>query len=233
MRPAAACVRSRQARREEGSSSAGLRPTKKLQTIDHKEYAAPPEMCVIADGKRPVAIAGVMGGATTEIESSTKNVLIEAAAFAPLTVRNTACAELNLHSPSSYRFERALDPAGPDWASRRCCELILEIAGGELLAGSVAVGQTVVAERPPIALRFAQFRRILGIRNSHLGSCKHSGKPGLPTSRPRGGPTPQSSLRRPSGGICPAKSTSSKEVARIHGYEQIPDDVLVPLCSSA
>ncbi|WLD12897.1 phenylalanine--tRNA ligase subunit beta [Planctellipticum variicoloris] len=203
----------------------------KLQAIDHKEYALTPEMCVIADGKRPVAIAGVMGGATTEIESSTKNVLIEAAAFAPLTVRNTA-RKLNLHSPSSYRFERALDPAGPDWASRRCCELILEIAGGELLAGSVAVGQTVVAERPPIALRFAQFRRILGIEipiseaASILESlgCRQVGPVGADTAE-FAPPTFRRDLSR--------EIDLIEEVARIHGYEQIPDDVLVPLCSSA
>jgi phenylalanyl-tRNA synthetase beta chain len=68
-----------------------------------------------------------MGGLDTEISETTVDVLIEAAAFQPLSVRNTA-RDLNLHSPSSYRFERGVDLQQLDWASRRCCELILEIA---------------------------------------------------------------------------------------------------------
>ena len=93
-------------------------------------------MCVIADRSRPVALGGVMGGADTEVASGTADVLIEAAEFDPLSIRNTA-RKLSLHSDSSYRFERGLDPEGVDWASRRCCELILQEAGGELAAGVI------------------------------------------------------------------------------------------------
>ena len=66
-------------------------------------------------------------------------MLIEAAEFAPLSIRTTA-RKLKLHSASSYRFERGVDPEGVDWASRRCCELILELAGGELAEGVIDVG---------------------------------------------------------------------------------------------
>ena len=76
----------------------------KLQAIDHKEYPLTPEMCVIADADHPVALAGVMGGAETEITTATKNVLIETALFAPLAIRNTS-RRLKLHSDSSYRFD--------------------------------------------------------------------------------------------------------------------------------
>ena len=69
---------------------------------------------------------------------------------------------LNLHSDSSYRFERRMDPEGLDWASRRCCELILELGGGELAAGAVDVGQRP-PQREPVVLRFSQLKRILGI----------------------------------------------------------------------
>src|SRR5690606_2630601 len=69
---------------------------------------------------------------------------------------------LNLHSPSSYRFERGVDPEGIDWASRRCAELILELAGGELAEGVLDVHEPVAA-REPIKLRFSQLPRILGI----------------------------------------------------------------------
>ena len=77
--------------------------------INHKEYKLTAEMCVISDAKQPVAIAGVMGGAETEISLETTDVLIESAQFAPLPVRSAARA-LVLGSPSSYRFERGPDP---------------------------------------------------------------------------------------------------------------------------
>ena len=111
----------------------------KIQAIDHKEYKLTPDMCVIADAENPVAIGGVMGGSATEISDDTTDVLIEVADFEQLSIRNTARA-LKLFSDSSYRFERGVDPQQLDWASRRCCELILEVAGGELLDGSIWAG---------------------------------------------------------------------------------------------
>ncbi|MGD0900689.1 MAG: phenylalanine--tRNA ligase beta subunit-related protein, partial [Thermoguttaceae bacterium] len=104
----------------------------------------------------------VMGGWETEVSPSTRDVLVEAAEFDPVSIRTTA-RRLGLHSASSYRFERRVDPAGVDWASRRCCELILETAGGELAAGVVDVGRPPEA-RQPIVLRLGQLPRILGIR---------------------------------------------------------------------
>ena len=103
-----------------------------FKAINHTNYTLAPGMCVIADAEKPVALGGVMGGAATEISASTCNVLIETAEFAPLSVRNTA-RTLSLFSDSSFRFERGIDPHGLDSASRRCCQLILELAGGELL----------------------------------------------------------------------------------------------------
>jgi phenylalanyl-tRNA synthetase beta chain len=95
-----------------------------------------PEMLVIADARRPVGLAGVMGGLDTEIGPATADVLIEAARFDAMSVRRTARA-LGLFSPSSYRFERPMDPERTEWASRRCAELILELAGGTLHPGVI------------------------------------------------------------------------------------------------
>ncbi len=94
------------------------KPGETIEAIDHKTYALGPEMCMICDARRPVAIGGVMGGARTEISAATRDVLVEAAEFHPVSIRNTA-RTLNLHSDSSYRFERRVDPEGLDWASRR------------------------------------------------------------------------------------------------------------------
>ena len=202
----------------------------KLQAIDHKEYVLAPDMCVIADADHPVALAGVMGGAETEITSATKNVLIEAALFAPLSIRNTS-RRLKLHSDSSYRFERALDPHGPEWASRRCCELILELAGGELLNGSVFAGTQPPAECAPITLRFAQIRRILGMEIPNEEAVRILTALGLTLVGAATADTvtfvPPSNRRDLSREI-----DLIEEVARIHGYDQLPADVNVPLCLS-
>jgi phenylalanyl-tRNA synthetase beta chain len=126
--------------------------------IDHKTYTLEAGMCVIADERTPVALGGVMGGAMTEVSASTKDVLLEAAEFSPLSIRGTA-RKLVLHSPSSYRFERGLDPEGVEWASRRACELILELAGGQLTAGIVDVGRPPPS-RAPIVLRLSQLNGV-------------------------------------------------------------------------
>ncbi|MEX0585451.1 MAG: phenylalanine--tRNA ligase beta subunit-related protein, partial [Pirellulales bacterium] len=173
---------------------------------------------------------GVMGGFETEISGTTRDVLIEAAAFAPLSIRATA-RKLALHSPSSHRFERALDPHGPEWASRRCCELILEIAGGQLLAEPIHVGTRPPARRAPITLRFAQVRRILGIDVAPSTAVKILQSLGLEVV----------SSTAESCSVVPPSFRQDlereidliEEVARIHGYDKIPADVSVPLRASA
>ena len=129
--------------------------------IDHKQYDLEPGMCVIADAEKAVALGGVMGGAESEVSNATSDLLVESAEFAPLSIRTTA-RKLKLHSPSSYRFERGVDPRGVDWASRRCCELILELAGGELAEGVLEAGRPIV-DPPSVTLRFGQLLRVLGI----------------------------------------------------------------------
>ncbi len=129
-------------------------PGESIEAIDHKTYELSSEMCVIADAEDAVAIGGVMGGAATEVAGKTSEILVEAAEFDPVSIRNTA-RRLNLHSDSSFRFERRVDPEGLDWASRRCCELILELGGGELAAGSVDVGLTSAAARAGHSAFFA------------------------------------------------------------------------------
>ncbi|MEX0716838.1 MAG: phenylalanine--tRNA ligase subunit beta [Planctomycetaceae bacterium] len=203
------------------------RPGEKIVAIDQREYPLPAEACVIADAERPVAIGGVMGGLDTEIGERTANVLLEAAQFAPLSVRNTA-RKLNLHSPSSYRFERGIDAAQLDWASRRCCELILELAGGELLSEPAFAGEAVAEQGGEITLRFAQLARILGIdvpAETAIEILERLGlrRTGSSSSESAAfvAPTWRRDLSR--------EADLIEEVARIHGYDRIPDDVPVPL----
>ncbi len=117
---------------------------------------------VIADGERPVALAGVKGGAATAVSDETTDIVIEAAAFDPVAVRKTSRA-LRIASDSSYRFERGVHPAEVDAAAERLVSLILEVAGGSLLAGSVTCNTTCP---PPmrVTLRLDRLESIAGYK---------------------------------------------------------------------
>jgi phenylalanyl-tRNA synthetase beta chain len=116
------------------------KPKEKIRTLDGVERELDPGICLICDGdgSHAIGIGGIMGGAETEISFSTKNVLIECAWFEPVPVRRAA-RFLKLHTEASTRFGRGADPEMAELASRRCAELILQLAGGELLAGVVDV----------------------------------------------------------------------------------------------
>ncbi len=110
----------------------------RLRTLDGIERALSPEMCVIADAAEGVAIAGVMGGAGSEISAASRNILLESAWFDHISVRR-ASKTRGLRTDASMRFARGADPEMADTASRRCAALIRELAGGEILAGVVDV----------------------------------------------------------------------------------------------
>ncbi|RLS35605.1 MAG: phenylalanine--tRNA ligase subunit beta [Planctomycetota bacterium] len=129
--------------------------------INHKAYALTSGMAVIADSQGPVALAGVMGGAESEIAVDTVEVLLESAQFAPLVVR-AAARGLVLMSASSYRFERGPDPAAVDWASRRAAAMIQELAGGEVLSGVVTAGR-LAGDQASIELGHGKVAEVLGI----------------------------------------------------------------------
>ena len=102
----------------------------KIVVIDGTERSLDDSMLVIADPSGPIAIAGVMGGIKTEVGLPTKNILLEAAYFDPITTRRTS-RKLALSSESSYRFERKVDMDNIKYASDRATQLILEAAGGD------------------------------------------------------------------------------------------------------
>ena len=230
-----------------------------IEAIDHKTYRLDPDMCVIADARVPVAIGGVMGGAATEVDQQTRDVLVEAADFDPISIRTTA-RQLSLHSDSSYRFERRVDSQGIDWASRRCAELILETAGGELARGVVDVGARPPA-REPIVLRLGQLKRILGIEvdlavvrriltalgNVEQGNCRER----TPCRSVIAGSTEPEAKENEGTARSPFPTDAMivtppswrrdlsreidliEELARIHGYDKIPEDVSVPMAASS
>jgi phenylalanyl-tRNA synthetase beta chain len=132
----------------------------KMRTLDGIERSLTPEMCVIADAAKAVAIGGVMGGAESEIGPATSNVLLESAWFDPISIRRTSKA-LGLRTEASTRFERGADPEMAELASRRCAALIQEIAGGEILDGVIDV---YPARQEPLRIQLSrkEFLRIMG-----------------------------------------------------------------------
>jgi phenylalanyl-tRNA synthetase beta chain len=199
-----------------------------LRAINGKVYELGPDMLAICDAKRPVGLGGVMGGLDTEIGPATRNILIEAAQFDALSIRRTARA-LGLFSPSSYRFERPIDPEATEWASRRTGELILETAGGILHPGVVDVG----TPRPPraaITLRLDQIPRVLGIPIERAAVERILEALGL---APRGNSATSLTFQPPSWRSDLEREIDLiEEVARVHGYEHIPEDRAVPLTSA-
>ncbi|MFN3597796.1 MAG: phenylalanine--tRNA ligase subunit beta [Rubricoccaceae bacterium] len=110
------------------------RPGERLTTLDGAERTLPEGTLVIADAARPVAVAGVMGGADTEVTGATTDILIESAVFEAAAVRRAARA-LGLHTDAAYRFERGVDPTAQPRAAARAAALIAEIAGGTVVEG--------------------------------------------------------------------------------------------------
>src|SRR5690242_3355397 len=138
------------------------RPKEKMHTLDGVEREFAPGICMISDGdgSRAIGIGGIMGGAETEISFSTKNILIECAWFEPIAIRRAA-RFLKLHTEVSTRFGRGADPEMAELASRRAAELILQLAGGALLAGVVDAYPGKRAAKK-IQLTRAELLRVMG-----------------------------------------------------------------------
>ncbi len=132
-----------------------------LRTLDDVERNLTPEMLVIADANKAVAVAGVMGGAEAEVTDSTNTILLEAAAFDPVSVRRTSSA-LGLRTEASIRFEKGLHPELAAVAARRAMKLLVELTGGRAAKGLV---DTYPAKRPDtrVVVTRERVERILGV----------------------------------------------------------------------
>ncbi len=194
------------------------REGEEITSIDGTRCRLDTQMCVIADAEKAVAIAGIMGGLNTEVDEGTTNVLIEAARFDPLTTRRTS-RKLQLMSESNYRFERGVDPVAVDEAGLRACRLILDVAGGELAEG-VADVWAQPYEAPEVSLRPARCDALLGVDIPAERQADLLGRLGL-SPRIDGErivctiPPHRADLRR--------EADLIEEVARLHGYDEIPE----------
>jgi phenylalanyl-tRNA synthetase beta chain len=132
-----------------------------MHTLDDEERSFTQENLVIADAERAVAVAGVMGGADSEIRDNTETILLESAYFNPVSVRATA-KQLNMNTDSSYRFARGADVGGVDWASRRATQLLVEHAGATAASGVIDVYPAPEPQRQ-ITCRWKKVTALTGV----------------------------------------------------------------------
>ena len=136
----------------------------KLKTLDDIERELEETDIVITNGKEAVCVAGVMGGLSTEVENNTTNIVLEAAYFDPLSIRKTS-SRLNLKSESSMRFERKIDYDRVERALDYAAQLIIELAGGEILSG-VSQDIKVTPEVKTINITVDKINSVLGTKLS-------------------------------------------------------------------
>ncbi len=134
----------------------------RIVSIDGTMCELDADMLIIADAKRPVAIAGVMGGLDTEVSDATATILLEDAHFSPVSVRRTS-RKLVLPSEAAFRFERIVDIETVDRASKRTAQLITQVAGGRVARGVV----DIYPRRPvqeQVTMRLSRLKMLLGIK---------------------------------------------------------------------
>ncbi len=203
-----------------------------ITTLDEEERKLTPDMLVIADANKPVALAGVMGGYDSEITETTSDVLLESANFQPASIRATA-KKLGMHTEASYRFERGADPEAVIPALDRATQLIVELAGGTVCEGTIDV-YPGKSELLKIQLRPDRVNFILGtsLEAAEIEQILYRLGFGIETSQSEDSsyqvtvPTFRGDITR--------EIDLIEEIARVHGYDNIPTtlpkgDIPVPV----
>ena len=198
-----------------------------LETIDHVTRQLDDRMLVIADRERPIGLAGIMGGASTEVSERTERVILESAVFHGPTIRNTA-RRLGLRSEASMRHEKGIGPELPRLAAYRAAQLLSEITGARIASGIVDNDPGPHAlRRLPVDL--ARMRRLLGIAVDAERARTLLAPLGFAVS----GDGDAIEVTVPSHRLDVAVAADvAEEVARAHGYERVegrlPEAALPP-----
>ena len=189
-----------------------------LKLLDGNDAKLDAGFVLIADEHKPLAVAGVMGGFDSRVTDATRNVLLEAAHFAPAAIMGRA-RKLGLHTDASHRFERGVDPELPRRALERATELLLAIAGGK--AGPVLVAENLADLPVPAAvtLRRARLKRVLGVEVADAEVARIFIALGMQVATVADGwqitaPSSRFDIER--------EEDLIEEVARIFGYDNIP-----------
>lgn len=189
-----------------------------LATLDSQQLELSAEDLVIADAERAIALAGVMGGANSEVSAGTADILLESAHFHPARVRSSARRH-SIFTDASYRFERGVDRDGIVRAIDRAAAQIAELAGGEIAPGVVLAHGAAPDAIDRIILDAARVNRMLGTSLDAAAIRRLLGKLGIESEEPDGGvldckiPSHRTDLR--------IDMDLVEEVARMHGYDAI------------
>lgn len=190
----------------------------RLSALNDKDYTLTPDDLVIADDENAIALAGVIGGANTQVGTETKVVFLEAAIFHPSRVRKTARRH-GLSTDASYRFERGVDQEGVEFAIDRAACLIGELSGGDVLSGRIAVQGRLEPAKRQVSVDATRVNHLLGTKLTSQEMVKILGQLDIITTR------------KADTLVCDVPSFRQdlaigedliEEIARIHGYDQIP-----------
>ena len=198
------------------------RPGERLVTLDDVDRELDPEDLLITDDRGPIGLAGVMGGATTEVSASTTSLVIEAAHFAPVPIARTSRRH-KLASEASRRFERGVDPRLPAVAAQRVVDLLVQYGGGVVEDGQTAVGSA--PEAAPIEIEATLPTEVTGIPVSNERAVDALRAVGCEVSESDSGriravpPSWRPDIADPYDLV--------EEVARVVGYDRV-DSVLPP-----
>jgi phenylalanyl-tRNA synthetase beta chain len=198
------------------------RAGERLVTLDDVERPLTEDMVAVADAEGPIGLAGIMGGAGSEVGRDSRDILLEAAWWDPARIRRTR-RDLNLSTDASYRFERGVDRWGGEAAMRRCIELVLATAGGTLVEPPLDLNPSP-SHPPRIFLRPARVAQVLGVALSWGEIERHLVAIGATVvSKPDDGriavdvPGWRPDLQR--------EIDLIEEVARLYGYDSFPADL--------
>ncbi len=192
-----------------------------LKTLDGVERKLTSEDLVVADAKKPVGLAGTMGGFDTMITEKTRNILIESAWWDPVTVRKMSRRH-GLHTDASHRFERGADFESTILSCNRVAELILQSGGGELVGGPIDVVARPL-DQAPVALHLSEVHRILGEKLEAGEILRILRRLGFELI-PEPGEELEFTVQVPSWRLDVEREIDViEEIARLHGYDKFPN----------
>ena len=192
-------------------------------SLDGAELKLEPDALVIADGERPVALAGIMGGTNSQVSETTRDVVLESACFDPATVRQGS-KKYGLRSDSSYRFERGVDFNGVVSAQARAVLMMKELAGGEICSGRVDINSET-GKLKNVSLRVDRVNQLLGTNFDTAEVVNLLSQLGMKVTK-----QPERSLEVKIPSFRPDLSREAdliEEIARIDGFDKV--DTVYPV----
>ena len=191
-----------------------------LTTLDEQEHQLDKQHLLITDGVNPIALAGVMGGSSTAVSDSTKNLLVESAYFDPVTIRRGA-KSLSMSTDASKRYERGADPNGCDTAFWRVVSLLQEITGGTLSSDPLDIYPNRILNKK-VVMRRSELDLVLGISIESDSVNRILNGLGIECSFEKDQWTCTIPTYRPD---ITREIDLIEEVARINGFDKIPSDL--------